>query len=79
MTSRGFGSGMVQNGRWTEPSTELTETFSLQPGGNRLIITYTFTDPKVYVKPHTYQMTFDRLPAEQYVFETWCDAKEWMD
>lgn len=80
VTTRGFGSGMVQNGRgWTEPSTELTETFALQPGGQRLVVTYTFSDPKVYVRPHTYQMTFERLPASQYVFESWCDAKEWID
>ncbi len=40
-TSRGFGSGMTGFGRgWTEPSTELTETFKLLPGGKRLVITY---------------------------------------
>jgi hypothetical protein len=80
VTTRGLGSGMVQFGRgWTEPSTELTETFTLQPGGKRMVITYTYTDPKVYVKPHVYQMTFERLPVEQYVFESWCDSKEWID
>src|SRR5262245_52767320 len=78
--TRGFGSALVQYGRgWTEPSTELTETFSLQPGGKRMIITYTFSDPKVYVKPHTYQLPFERLPVNQYVFESWCDSKEWID
>lgn len=80
VTTRGFGSGQVQNGRgWTEPSTELTETFRLQPGGNRMVITYTFSDPKVYVKPHSYDMVFERLPATQYIFENWCDSKEWID
>jgi hypothetical protein len=79
VTTRGFGSGMVQTGRgWTEPSTELTETFKLQPGGNRMIITYTFTDPRVYVKPHTYEMAFERLPPNQYIFESWCDSREWI-
>lgn len=80
VTTRGFGSGQVQNGRgWTEPSTELTETLKLQPGGNRMIITYTFSDPKVYIKPHSYDMLFERLPPNQYVFESWCDAKLWIE
>jgi hypothetical protein len=80
VTTRGFGSGMVQLGRgWTEPSTELTETFRLGPDANHLTITYTFSDPKVYVKPHTYQMVFERLPSHQWIFESWCDSREWIE
>jgi hypothetical protein len=80
VTTRGFGSGQVQNGRgWTEPSTELTETIRVQPGGDRMVITYTFSDPNVYVKPHSYEMVFERLPVNQYIFESWCDSREWIE
>jgi hypothetical protein len=79
VTTRGFGSGTLQIGRgWTEPSTELTETFKLDPDGRHMTITYTFSDPKVYVKPHTYSMVFERLPSNQYIFESWCDSREWI-
>ena len=58
---------------WRERDTVLTERFKLTPDGKRLTITYTWNDPKVYVKPHTYDISFERWDAG-YVFETWCDA-----
>jgi hypothetical protein len=80
VTTRGFTSGMTAFGRgWTEPSTELTETFQLQLGAKRLVVTYTYSDPNVYVKPHTYHMEFERLPSDVNIVENWCDAKEWID
>jgi hypothetical protein len=80
VTTRGFTSGVVQYGRgWTEPSTELTETFKLLPGGNQMVITYTYTDPKVYIKPLVYDLPFERLPKNVNILENWCDAKEWIE
>jgi hypothetical protein len=78
--SRGFASAMVAYGRgWTEPTTELTETIKLTDGGNRMVWTYTYEDPNVYLKPHTVSVTYERLPVDQYTFESWCDTKLWME
>lgn len=74
VTTTGFAPGLVAFGRgWRERATVLTESLKLTPDGKRLSITYTWTDPKVYVKPHTYTIQFERVD-NGYVFETWCDA-----
>lgn len=79
-TTRGFGPAQTGFGRgWTEASTELKETFRLSPDGNKLTITYEYSDPKIYIKPHVYEIQFERLPAGQQVWETWCDSKAWID
>ncbi len=77
--SRGFGSGMVQYGRgWTEPTTELTETLKLANGGNRMVWTYTYDDPNVYLKPHSVSVTYERLANDLFTFESWCDTRLWL-
>ena len=74
VTTTGFTPGLVSFGRgWRERATVLTEVFKLTPDGKRLTITYTWTDPTIYVKPHTYDISFERWDAG-YVFENWCDA-----
>ena len=79
-TTRGFTPGMTGFGRgWTEPTTELVETFKLSPDNNRLVITYQWNDPKVYVKPLVYEIHFERLPANQQIWETWCDSQLWIE
>ena len=60
-------------------STELIETFRLSPDGQRLTITYEYRDPKVYVKPLVYDIVFERLPAGQQIWETWCDSRLWIE
>ncbi|MEO8071039.1 MAG: hypothetical protein ABI652_06530 [Acidobacteriota bacterium] len=62
----GFGHG------YRTPATVLTEAFKLTADGKRLTVTYTWTDPKVYVKPHVYEISFER--QDGYLFENWCDA-----
>jgi hypothetical protein len=79
-TTRGFNPGMTAFGRgWIEPSTELVETFRPSADGKRLTITYEWRDPKIYVKPLVYQIVFERLPANQQIWESWCDSKLWID
>jgi hypothetical protein len=72
----GLPEGAVQGGGRRRPETRLTERFALAPDGKRLTITYTWDDPTLYVKPHTYQYSFERLPPEAYAFETWCDSSD---
>jgi hypothetical protein len=57
--------------------THLTERFEVSSDGKHMKIEYTYTDPKLYVKPYTYAYTFDRItPTPSYAFEEWCDASD---
>ena len=81
--TRGFNGQVVGNDRpqnrgYRDTTTELTETFRPSPDGKRLVVTYVHDDPKIYVKPWVYDITFERLPPEQYAFESWCDSREWI-
>jgi hypothetical protein len=82
--TRGFTPGVIGQDRnrgrgYREATTELTESMKPSADGKRLVITYTYEDPKIYVKPWTYDITFERLPVEQYVFESWCDSRLWIE
>ena len=77
----GFTAGAVPGGGVRTPETRLTERFELSMEGRRLTITYTWEDPKIYVKPHVYRYFFDRAPTVNsggtpvsYALEEWCDA-----
>lgn len=72
----GLTEGPVPAGGWRTPETRLVERYSLSPDGQRLTLRYTFTDPKIYLEPHTYELVAERgLPA-QMAFEWWCDASD---
>ena len=72
----GLTPGAVVAGGIRTPETRLTERFQVSAEGQRLTITYTWQDPKIYQKPHTYSYVFDRLPPGSYAFEDWCDASD---
>jgi hypothetical protein len=72
----GLTPGAVVAGGVRTAETRLTERFAVSPDGQRLTITYTWQDPKIYQKPHTYSYVFDRLPPGSYAFEDWCDASD---
>jgi len=74
VTTTGFAPGLVSFGRgWKDRETVLTEVFKLDPDGKHFTVTYTWNDPKIYTKPHTYNIVFERWDTG-YVFENWCDA-----
>jgi hypothetical protein len=80
VTTRGFRPANTPWGEgWVEPTTVLTERYTLQPGGNRLVVTNTFDDPAVYFEPYTYQTVYERLPPDLYIFENWCDSRLWIE
>ena len=54
----------------------MTERYRVSPDGTRLTITYTWQDPKIYQKPHTYSIPMDRIPPGGYAFEWWCDSSD---
>jgi len=70
----GLTPGAVVAGGQRTPETHLLERFDVAPDGKTMTITYSWQDPKIYVKPHTYSYVFDRLPPGSYAFEDWCDA-----
>lgn len=74
VTTTGFTTGMTAFGRgWRERETQLTEVYKLSADGKTLTITYTWNDPKVYLKPHTYDISFERWETG-YAYENYCDA-----
>jgi hypothetical protein len=72
----GLSVGNVPGGGKRRPETRLTERMALSPDGKHLTITYTWDDPVLYVRPHTYEYVFERLPEDSYAFETWCDSSD---
>jgi hypothetical protein len=72
----GMTAGAVVAGGMRTPETKLTERFEVSADGRRLTITYTWDDPKIYQRPHTYQIFMERLPAGSYALEEWCDASD---
>ena len=77
----GFMAGAVPGGGMRTPDTRLVERFETSADGQRMTITYTWDDPKIYQKPHTYRYYFERSPTVEsrgarisYALEEWCDA-----
>jgi len=70
----GLVAGAVPGGGARTPETHLIERLEVAPDGKTMTITYTWQDPKIYQKPHTYSYFFDRQPPGSYAFEDWCDA-----
>jgi len=72
----GMTPGNVVAGGMRTPETKLVERFEMSPDGRRLTINYTWDDPKIYRRPHTYQYFMERSPAGSYALEEWCDASD---
>jgi hypothetical protein len=70
------GNAMVPGGGARGEGSHLLERYQLLDGGQRLQVTFTWTDPKVFVKPHTYKFTYYRAPADAYAMEYFCDASD---
>ena len=69
------GGGIPGGGR-KSPETRLTERYRLIDGGKRLSVTFTWDDPKIYQKPHTYEYIYYKDPPTTYAFEEWCDSSD---
>jgi hypothetical protein len=70
------GATRIPGGGIRTPDSHLTERYRLRDGGNRLSVTFTWEDPKVFQTPHTYEFRYYRIPAisEPRVFA--CDAND---
>src|SRR5262249_2114922 len=70
--SIGFLGGGTPGGGRIGPGTRLTERFRLLDGGKKLSVTFTWTDPEIFVKPHTYELQYYRSEPGTYAFEEYC-------
>jgi len=70
------GGGGTPGGGRVGPGTHLTERFKLTEGGKVLSVTSTWDDPAIYLKPHTYEMTYHRSDPGTYAFEEYCHADD---
>jgi hypothetical protein len=70
------GGGGTPGGGRVGAGTHLTERFKLIDGGKTLSVTSTWDDPTIYLKPHTYEMTYHRSDPGTYAFEEYCHADD---
>ena len=54
----------------------LVERYRVFDGGNRLSVSFEWTDPDVYEKPYTYELGYYRSSPAAYAMEDWCDASD---
>jgi hypothetical protein len=70
------GNPVIPGGGVRGPGTHLVERFELTDAGKKLRITSTWTDPKYFTRPHTYDFVYYRDPPDTYAFEYFCDASD---
>ena len=75
--SIGFtGGGGTPGGGQVGPNSRLVERFKLLEDGKKLSVTFTWDDPSIYLKPHTYELTYYRSDPGTYAFEEYCHADD---
>jgi len=70
------GGGGTPGGGRVGKDTHLVERFKLIDGGKKLSVTYTWDDPAIYLKPHTYELQYFRSEPGTYAFEEYCHADD---
>ena len=72
----GLTPGSAPGRGWKTKETHLTERYEVSPAGKHMLLRYTWTDPKIYVTPHTYTYTFDRMEPGSYALDETCDPSD---
>lgn len=67
--------GIPGGGRRT-PDSHLTERYRLVEGGKQLSVLFTWEDPKIFQKPHTYEYRYYRAPKGTEAREFDCNASD---
>ena len=70
------GAPFIPGGGIRTPNAKLTEHVDLLDGGSKLRFTFTWEDPTIFVKPHTYTFTYHKAAADAYAQEYFCDASD---
>jgi hypothetical protein len=58
------GRMLIPGGGYRTPNSHLVERFKLLKNGQVLSVTSTWTDPKVFAKPHTYEYWYHRINGD---------------
>ncbi len=66
----------VTAGGYRLPDTHFIQRYIPSADGKHLKIVFEFNDPRIYVKPHSFEYTFDRMAAGSYALEEFCDATD---
>lgn len=64
----------IPGGGFRTQDSHLVERYHLLDNGSKLVITFTWYDPKVFKTPHSYEYTYFRAPKDFYAHEYFCDA-----
>lgn len=70
------GHNEIPGGGYRTPTSHLVEHFKLLNGGTQLQIVSTWDDPRVFLEPRTYTVTYRKMPADTYAFEDFCDGSD---
>jgi hypothetical protein len=63
----------IPGGGYKTDDSHLTERYRLLNGGKQLSVTFTFEDPNVFAKPHTYEFRYYRAPKGTNAHNWSCD------
>lgn len=69
-----FGNRGIPGGGLRGKTSHLVERFHLFDNGDSLSITFTWEDPNVFLKPHTYEIHYHKDPSGTYAYDDFCDA-----
>jgi hypothetical protein len=58
------------------PESVVEQRFEPSADGTKLKIVYTWNDPKLYAKPHSYTYTFERMAPDATAYDQFCDATD---
>lgn len=72
----GNGYTSIPGGGFRTETSHLAERYHLVDGGKELEVTFTWTDPKVFAKPHTYAFRYFRVPRGFNAAESFCDSND---
>jgi hypothetical protein len=70
------GMTSIPGGGRRTPDSHLVERYRLVDEGNRLSVIFTWEDPKVFQKPHTYEYRYFRAPNGTEAREYDCNASD---
>jgi hypothetical protein len=71
-----WGQPFISGGAYKTNDTVLVERFKMLEGGSKMEVNFTWTDPSVFVKPHSYTFTYYRSEPGTYALEMRCDAAD---
>lgn len=68
--------GGVTAGGYRSTESHVIQKYIPSADGQHLVLKFIWSDPKIYVTPHEYEYTFDRMAPGSYALETFCDATD---